>query len=370
MATVTTNGYSVDVTRAQALRFRFVQQGMTAAGCVDDCPVLDIGVQDTGGPRAARWALAQRGCDPGDGDLLYAWTLRGAPHAYRRGEVAQVAAATAPYDEADAAKRVFDAARPLKAAGIPVIDALDTIAAHLRDIVVEPTVKGEASAALTERLPAPFLRECRPCDAVHAYEQTFRLAALRAGLELVPDTSPPVLRRIDGWNGPTDSVPTHLDPVRAALHLLGPTTPKLVAAYVDAPVRTVREHWPEDTAEVMLEGEPRTVLAADVEALRDPPVVHGVRLLGAFDPWLQVRDRDLLVARDEHRKDLWRTLGRPGAVLVGHEIVGTWRPRSRGSTLRLQVDIWSGEDNPVGIGEQAEHLATRRGQRFGGYADR
>ena len=71
-----------------------------------------------------------------------AWTLRGAPHVYRRAEIAAVAAAIAPWSEADAAKRIFDAARPLKAAGIPVLDALDVIAAEMRDIATKPIVEG------------------------------------------------------------------------------------------------------------------------------------------------------------------------------------------------------------------------------------
>ena len=167
----------MDVTREQALQFRSHQQRIGGDGPRDDCPVLDLGVQDTGGPDAARWALAVRGCHLDADDLLYAWTLRGAPHAYRRQEADQVAAATAPYDQADAAKRIFDASKPLRDAGIDVIDALDTIAGHLREIVVEPTVKGEVSTQLTSRLPDPYLRHCRPCDAIHAYEQPFRLRA-------------------------------------------------------------------------------------------------------------------------------------------------------------------------------------------------
>jgi hypothetical protein len=360
----------MDVTREQALRFRHHQQRLQGDGPSGDAPILDIGVQDTGGPAAARWALTIRGCDVTDADLLFAWTLRGAPHAYRRSEAAEVAAATAPYDEADAAKRVFDAARPLKAAGIPVLDALGTIAGHLRDVVVEPTVKGDASAAVTARLPDPYLRWCRPCQAIHAYEQPFRLAALGGGIELVPDTSPPVLRRIGGWSGPAAEVPTHLDPVRAALHLLGPTTPKLVAGYLDAPVRTVRDRWPADVSEVVLDGQGRSVLEADVGALADPPATSGVRLLGAFDPWLQVRDRDLLVADEAHRKDLWRVLGRPGAILSGHEVVGTWRPRSKGETLTLHADLWDDVGTRTGLDDQAERLAAHRGQRFGGFTDR
>lgn len=360
----------MDVTREQALRFRYLQQGLSGQRSRGDCSVLDVGVQDTGGPRAARWALALRGCDVDDARLVHAWTLRGAPHAYRRREVAQVAAATAPYDEADAAKRVFDAARSLREAGLTVLDALDTVAGHMRDVVVEPTVKGEVSTALTARLPPPYLRECRSCEAVHAFEQPFRLAALRGGLELVPDTSPPVLRRIDGWEGPATSVPDHLDPIRAVVHLLGPATPGLVAGFLDAPVRTVRRHWPHDTVEVVVDGAPREVLADDLEGLRAAPPADGVRLLGAFDPWLQVRDRDLLVSDPDRRKDLWRTLGRPGGVLVGHELVGTWRPRSKGERLQLHVETWDARDLPPGLDDQAERLADHRGQRFAGYADR
>ncbi len=359
----------MEVTRSQVLAFRHHQQGLAGDGPADDSAVLDLGVQDTGGPAAARWALALRGCDVPDDQLLYAWTLRGAPHAYRRREAAAVAAATAPYDDADAAKRIFDASKPLRDAGITATEALDTVGEHLREVVDEPTVKGEASTALTARLPDPYLRYCRPCDAVHCYEQTFRLGALRGGIELVPGTSPPVLRRIDGWDGPATSVPDHLDPIRGVLHLLGPATPKLVADFLDAPVRTVRAHWPEDTVEVRVDGESRELLAVDAEVLEDPPVAEGVRLLGAFDPWLQVRDRELLVDDKARRKDLWRTLGRPGGVLVGHEVIGTWRPRSKGATLRLRVDIWDGGDLPEGLEEHAEHLAAHRGQDFGGWAE-
>lgn len=274
----------MDVSREQALRFRHHRHELAVDGPRDDAAVLDLGVQDTGGPHAARWALAIRGCARTDDQLVYAWTLRGAPHAYRRTEVAAVAAATAPYDEVDAGKRILDAAKPLRDAGIAVRDALAAVADHLRDIVDAPTVKGEVSTALTDRLPDPYLRRCRPCEAIHTYEQPFRLAALPAGIELEPDTAPPVLRRIRPWDGPAGVVPDHLDPIRAALHLLGPTTPKLIAGYLDAPVRTVRQRWPHDTVEVTVDGEPRHVLAADVGALGDAPAATGLRLLGAFDP--------------------------------------------------------------------------------------
>ncbi len=73
-----------------------------------------------------------------------------------------------------------------------------------------------------------------------------------------------------------------------------------------------------------------------------------MRLLGPFDLFLQGRDRELVVPDADARKDLWRTIGRPGGVLAGHEVVGSWRPRSKGKKLRLAVTIWDGGDAAAG----------------------
>jgi len=356
----------MQVSRDDILRYRVRAQQLDGSASGTDAAVLDLGVQDSG-PDGAGLAFQLRGTRPPAEELLLAWSLRGAPHVYRRSEVAQVAAAVAPWSEADAAKRIFDASRPLRAAGIPVLEALDVIAAEMRAIVTTPTSKGDLSRELSARLDAPYLRFCRVCDATHTYEQPFRVSLLRAGLELEPGTSPPVLRRIPGWRGPAARVPDHLDPVGAVLHLLGPATPRQVAGYVDSPVREVAARWPEDTTAVEVDGEERSMLAADVEALTGADEVEGVSMLGPFDLFLQARDRATVVPDEAARKDLWRTLGRPGGLLDGHEVVGTWRPRSSGKKLRLQVVVWSGAERPAGTDEAAERLATFRGQAFDGY---
>lgn len=236
----------------------------------------------------------------------------------------------------------------------------------MRDIVREPKAKGELSTELTQRLEEPYLRRCNPCQATHIYEQPFRLSALQAGLELERGTSPPVLRRIKGWRGPAASVPRNLDVVRGVLRFLGPSTPKLVAGFLDSPVKEVAARWPE-TEPVEVEGARLDVLPEDVDALRDPPVPKGTRLLGPYDLFLQGRDRELLVPDEASRKDLWRVLGRPGGVLRGHELVGSWRPRASGRKLRLEVTIWNGGKRAPGLDEQAERLAAFREVEFAGY---
>ncbi|MEU8421819.1 winged helix DNA-binding domain-containing protein [Micromonospora sp. NPDC048835] len=357
------------VDRHQVMNFRVrAQQLHRDQGVLADTAVLDLGVQNTG-PDGARWALVVRGVDvtalPAP-ELVLLWTVRGAPHLYRRADVAKVAAAVEPFSEADAGKRIYDASKPLRAAGIDTLAALDEIASRIRGIVSTPTVKGEVSGRLATMLPEPYLRFCRPCDATHLYEMPFRLAALRAGLELQLDTSPPILQRISGFRkaaAPGD----RFDLIRAYLRLLGPATPKQVADYLDAPVKDVKAHWPDDVVEVTVDGEVRSLLAADEEALASADG-RGIRLLGPFDLFLQAKDRATLVPDAARAKELWPVLGRPGAVLVDGELVGTWRPRKSGRTFTVAVQPWQqlSAATRKAVTVQAERLAAYRSVALAG----
>ncbi len=361
--------------RREALARRLAAQQLDRAPEVarplTDAAVLDLGVQDTGRDGAS-WALANRGVPVagpadlvGSDDLALVWSLRGAPHHYRRADLRGVLDATTPYDDADARRRTLDASRPLTAAGIGMLEAMGVVATTMHDVVARPTPKGALSAALTERLPEPYLRWCTPCAATHVYEQTFRLSSLAAGLELEPGTSPPVLRRIPGWRrgpglGDPDRAPVHLRVVDAYLRLAGPTTAAAAARFLDVPPGLVKAHWPATAVEVDVDGE-RAWAAPEAP---EPAATDGlVRLLGPFDLWLQVRDRDVLVPDTSRHRGLWPTIGRPGAVLVGTEVAGTWRPKASGTRLTLTVAAWGrlARADRDRVGEQAERLAAHRG---------
>lgn len=365
------------VSRAQVLAFRWRAHQLESPPDslrAADVVLLDLGLQDTG-TGGATWALALRGATtPGQEELALAWTIRAAPHLYRRADLATVAVASAPLSEADAAKRIHDAGKPLKDAGIPALEALTTVARAERSLVTEPMVKGEISARLTGLLPDPYLRHCRPCDATHPWEMTFRLAALQAGLELVPGTSPPVLRRAAGLEPPLlaalgTQAAARLDVVRGYLRFFAPARVRDVAAYLDAPVRDVKAHWPADAIQVAVpdlagSDEHRFMLSSDLDEVTDAHRAPGtLRLLGPYDPYLQLRDRDTLVAEQPRTKDLWRALGRPGAVAVDGEVVGTWRPRASGGRLSLAVELWEPEPPRLhrALQEQAERFAAFRG---------
>ncbi len=102
------------LTRAQVLRYRVrVQQldrGIDPHRTVTDASILDLGVQNTG-PDGALLALAVRGVPTQSGawpqELAMAWTLRGAPHVYRRADLPDIEVALRPYSDADARDRLL-----------------------------------------------------------------------------------------------------------------------------------------------------------------------------------------------------------------------------------------------------------------------
>lgn len=362
-------------TRADVLAYRIHAQQLDRASsprrALTNAAIFDFGVQDTGRDGAS-WALANRGVPVADAealesgaDVALAWTLRGSPHYYRRDELFDAFVATSPMSEADAAKRSINTDKLLKPAGIPVQAGLAEIAAKLRTVVTRPMVKGDVSTRLTAALDEPYLRFCAPCGVLHAPEQAFRLAALYAGLELEPGTSPPVLHRVKGWPrrtpGPAAdplSAPKRLQPIRNYLRFLGPATPGDVAGFLDTSVAEVRAHWPEDAEEVEVAGTKRWWFGGEV-----PDVPRDfVRLLGGYDLLLQGRDRELLVPDKSRHKALWPVIGRPGVVLVGSDVVGMWRPKAAAGRFTLRLDVWEKltKRARAALEQQAESLAGHR----------
>jgi hypothetical protein len=95
------------------------------------------------------------------------------------------------------------------------------------------------------------------------------------------------------------------------------------------------------------------ILAANEEAYRAPASPPApARLLPSGDAYflLQGADRELLVPEPERRATLWTSRVWPGAVLVGGEIVGTWRRAGRS----LTVESWRRLSRPERDAVEAE----------------
>ena len=350
------------VRREQALGYRVGAVGLGEGAGVD---LLALGVQDTPAG-SAPLAFAIRGLSrPAEPDgLALAWTLRGAPHWHRAGDLRALSAALWPSSETDGLAKIAWERSRLSRTGMTIHEAVTTVAETMRKVVTGPTVKGAASAAVTARIPAALSHECRPCRSTHVFESLMRMAALPAGLRLDPDAAKVTLTPVDGWPGLPGEQVGAADLVLNYLRHLGPAAPAEVAGWLSTTRTVLRAVWPDGLVEVDLDGRRAWFPEADVETLRAATTPRVVRLLPPSDPFLQARDRTMLVPEAAARKTLWPALGAPGAVLVDGEIAGAWRARAAGKRrLRITVSPFGGVFPPdrAAISEQAAIVAQVRG---------
>jgi hypothetical protein len=329
-------GAVLSVDRAQAMAFRVA--GLQLDSRVDarpaDLAVLDLGIQEYT-PGSLQVALAARTTAPPDDDrLLTAWAARGAPHLLRRADLPALAAALWPVSDADATARI--ATTSIRAGAKLGLAAFTAAAEAFRAAVTAPMPRGDVSTAVSARVPASLTYDCAPCGARHISGSLFQQAGLAGGVHVESRGAGATLAPIGEWPG-VPSVAAGTDGLlRTYLRLLGPATAADAAKYLGTTTKELGRVWPDDLAEVTVDGRTAWLPAASVDALRAARRVPGVRLLPAADPLLQARDRDLLVPGKERQSAVWRVLGNPGVLLVDGDIAGIWRAKMAG---RKRVDI-------------------------------
>jgi hypothetical protein len=287
------------------------------------------------------------------------WSFRGAPHLHRASDLPRLSPALWPLSEADAYARLAGFGTTLKKAELSGVEAIATTAAAVRAVVTRTTSKGDLSAAVTKRIPDDYSAWCRGCDATHVQDQLLRVSALHGGVLLAsaaPVTFAPMPKR--------PALPKRTEGadrlVRAYLTLHGPAAPADAGGFFGSSGTAIKPAWPDGLVEVTV-GSRKAWLpeenAADLAAASLP---DGVRLLGPADPYLQARDRDLLVPDKAKAKTLWTVLSNPGAVVSGGEIVGTWRAK-QGGKGRLDVTVTAFGRTRPDVADEARRVAGARG---------
>ncbi|MGW7055435.1 DNA glycosylase AlkZ-like family protein [Streptomyces sp. NPDC054887] len=325
-----THRRGVAVTREQALAHRVAVHGFARSSPAPD--VLALGVRDTPNG-SARQALAARGASARGLELV--WTFRGAPHLHRRADLPALAAALWPVDDEDAAARIDTAA--IKEGARLGVEAFRVTAEAFRAVVTAPTAKGEVSTAVSAAVPESLTYFCEPCGARHISGLLFQQAGIFGGVRVRPEGGRTALAPLGAEYPVPVTASGTAGLIRAYLRFLGPATPAEVAKHLGTKASVVRRVWPDDLAEVTLEGRRAWLPSGDLDALLAARGGKLVRLLPPGDPFLQARDRDLLVPDRMRQREIWRAVGGPGALLVGTEIAGTWRARAAGRATDLTV---------------------------------
>lgn len=368
----------IKVTRAQVLAHRVQATGLHRPGGVRGgagragpagLPVLDIGIQDTP-PGGHRLHLANRLGAPVDGgvfdggSLAMAWSWRGAPHVQRSGDLAMLARALWPLSDRDASSRLGSGvAKQLKASELAPLAAFRLTTEAMAAIVTSPVDKGTLSGQVTQAIPNELSAYCRGCDVVHISESLFRACTLPAGLRIVPGAKPLTFEPITGWEPVVPDPAETTELARSYLSVLGPGTQGEAASFLGTVKADLKARWPDGLVELDVGGRRVWFPDEDLDELRGAPEPELVRFLGAFDPFLQGRDRDLLVPDKAHRQELWKILGNPGGVLVDGEVVAAWRATQSGKKTAITVLPFTQVTKraEAALEEEAQLVAAARG---------
>ncbi len=136
------------------------------------------------------------------------------------------------------------------------------------------------------------------------------------------------------WTVPrpeVDPLDARRELARRYLHVYGPTTPEAFAVWAGIGGAGARATFDDLSGTLTAVRTPigdGWILAKDEATFCEPPgPAAAARLLPSGDSYylLQGADRELLVPDPVLRSELWTSRVWPGAVLVGGEIVGTWR---------------------------------------------
>ena len=243
-----------------------------------------------------------------------------------------------PVSYADASARINSAQIPQ---GVKLgISAFTATAEAFREVLTGPMSRGEVSTEVSARVPKALTYECRSCKARHVAGNVWQHSGLAGAVEVQSRGKDATLGPIKNLPGP----PTANDGIEGLLttylRLLGPATPVEAAKYLGSSTAEIRKVWPDDLAEVSVDGRKAWLPAAALAELKSAKPVSGVRLVPPMDALLQARDRDLLVPDKKQQKEVWRTLGNPGVLLLDGEIAGVWRAKMAGSK-RVDLTVTS-----------------------------
>ena len=288
----------------QVLAFRLARSGLAARAAPDlaaaaRCPASDF-ARD-----AALLALAARaegvtrdGFDAAvdDGSLVLAHTLRCAIHAIDPADLALYGRALIADDDGELSAEIGGSVpRLLERAGISATEALAEVAAAIEEALAGGAALGkdDLHAAMRERVAEALLPWCPSCRSHHVSGNLWRFATRRVGAVLDADRRYVLGRRgrvaARGARRSVASWPSTARPRSAGFAGWAGLTGRARAAALG--------EVEGELTEVPVGREPAWLLAADADALDDPPEARGVRLLPPGDPYLQRPNRRAARAR-------------------------------------------------------------------------
>ena len=318
----------------------------------------------------------------GEKSLLQTWCMRGAPFYFPAADAPIFTTGVLPPTEAARRHFVRGVGPALDTLGMSLTETVELTGAELHAVLsgrrLAITALGaELARRIARRLPQRQ-RDLWEAAGPYAPDQPLgegvvhfclRILTLQRVVCFAPragNTAPFVL--VDEWLGQPipdfDPEAARAELLRRYLRCYGPSTRGDFAAWAGLRARDTDPWWRpvQDELTPVEFGGPSWILTEDLDALRSAPTPAGVRLLPPRDPYTQLRDRETIVDKQYHR-EVWKTVGEPGAVLVDGEIAGIWRPRTSGRKLTITVETFGSlpDRGKQLLQHEAEQVAPLRG---------
>ena len=155
----------------------------------------------------------------------------------------------------------------------------------------------------------------------------------------------PTFTSFRSWTGrePGEAPGGDRELVRRFLHCYGPAAPALLGEWLGCSPRQAARLWAaaeEEMVPVRAGGKVRYLLAEDLAGVKGGEPEERLLLLGPHDPYLDLRDREIILEDPARRRRVWQTVSNPGVVLRGGRAAGVWTGKVKGGRLEFSADLW------------------------------
>ena len=109
------------------------------------------------------------------------------------------------------------------------------------------------------------------------------------------------------------------------------------------------------------------MLSDDLPALLAAEEGEEVKLLGAHDPYLDLRDRIVILDNQALHKMVWQTVANPGVVLKGGRIIGHWKTNMQKKQMHLTITLYEkvSASQQKQLEQMSQEYAAFRGRVIG-----
>lgn len=293
-----------------------------------------------------------------DKTLVQTWAMRGSPFLMPTTDLDAFTTGLLPDTEDELRAYLIGACADVDRLGMSLTEAVDRTEDKLPEILTGTEAAiNELGRDLTQAI-APDLpstqRTIWQAPGPHAADQplgeavvhfALRISTLRQTICMAPrraDKAPFILTTewIDPPTPRADPDTARRENLRRYLRCYGPSTRAHYASWAGISTAQATRTWhllDDELRSAGVDGTATWFLAADAAALQSPDDAHGIRLLLPSAPYTQQRDRRTLLPDIARQRQLWRTVGAPGALLVDGHIAGVWNARKEGKRLAVTV---------------------------------